>query len=331
MPENQFKLEENPVDTLYIVVPCYNEEAVLHETARQLSDKLRQLMAEKRISDNSKIAFVNDGSADKTWEIISKLHESDAIFLGINLTKNCGHQNALLAGLMVAKSRCDMAISMDADLQHNIAAINEMLEAYYNGCDIVYAVRASMKAETAFKRLTSRGFYRLMSWLGAKTIPNHADYRLMSRKALEGLAQFKEVNLFLRGIVPMIGYQSAIVEYEQCARFAGESKYTLKKMVSFALEGITSLSIQPVRYITLLGLLTFVISMGMLAYTVISWWIGRVIAGWSSVMCSVWAIGGLILLALGIIGEYIGKVYLEAKARPRYFIREILEDNNGEG
>lgn len=318
------------MDTLYIVIPCYNEEAVLHETARQLSSKLRQLMSKNKIRDNSKIAFVNDGSKDRTWEIISELHQEDPIFVGINLTRNRGHQNALLAGLLVAESRCDMAISMDADLQHNIAAIEEMLEQYYNGCDIVYGVRASMKKDTAFKRLTSRGFYHLMSWLGAETIPNHADYRLMSKRALEGLAKFKEVNLFLRGIVPMIGYKSAIVEYEQCARFAGESKYTLKKMISFAIEGITSLSVRPIRYIALLGLVTFLISMGMLIYTIISWWMGKAIAGWASVMCSVWAIGGLILLALGIIGEYIGKVYLETKSRPRYLIQEILEDCRGE-
>lgn len=318
------------MDTLYIIIPCFNEEAVLHETARQLSSKLRQLMSKNKIRDNSKIAFVNDGSKDRTWEIISELHQEDPIFVGINLTRNRGHQNALLAGLLVAESRCDMAISMDADLQHNIAAIDEMLEQYYNGCDIVYGVRASMKKDTAFKRLSSRGFYHLMSWLGAETIPNHADYRLMSKRALEGLAKFKEVNLFLRGIVPMIGYKSAIVEYEQCARFAGESKYTLKKMISFAIEGITSLSVRPIRYIALLGLVTFLISMGMLIYTIISWWVGKAIAGWASVMCSVWAIGGLILLALGIIGEYIGKVYLETKSRPRYLIQEILEDCRGE-
>ena len=313
-------------DTLYIVVPCYNEEEVLPETSRRLRDKLKGMMAAGTISERSRILFVNDGSRDRTWEIISSLHQSDPIFSGVDLSRNRGHQNALLAGLMTVKDRCDMAISMDADLQDDIGAVDEMVEKYYAGCDIVYGVRSSRKKDSFFKRFTAEGFYRVMSFLGAETVFNHADYRLLSRRALEGLSQFREVNLFLRGIVPMIGYRTATVEYERGERFAGESKYPLKKMLAFAAEGITSLSTKPIRYITLLGALVFLASILMLIYSVVRWATGETVLGWASLICSVWAIGGLILLSLGVIGEYVGKIYLETKGRPRFLIREVLDD-----
>ena len=316
-------------DILYIVVPCYNEEAVLPETSRRLKEKLEGLMAAGKIAPESRVLFVNDGSKDKTWEIISQLHEQCPLFSGADLTRNRGHQNALLAGLMTAKDRCDMAISMDADLQDDIDAVDAMVEQYYAGCDIVYGVRSSRKKDTFFKRFTAEGFYKLMNAMGAETVFNHADYRLMSKRALEGLAQFKEVNLFLRGIVPMIGYRTAAVSYERGERFAGESKYPLKKMLSFAMEGITSLSVKPIRMITGLGFLVFLVSIVMLIYSIIRWAMGETILGWASLVCSVWAIGGLILLSLGVIGEYIGKIYLESKARPRFLIREVLEDEHG--
>ena len=313
-------------DILYIVVPCYNEEEVLPETSRRLRAKLEGLMAAGKISERSRVLFVNDGSRDRTWELITRLHGGCPLFCGADLSRNRGHQNALLAGLMTAKERCDMAISMDADLQDDIDAVDAMVEQYYAGCDVVYGVRSSRKKDTFFKRFTAEGFYRVMNFMGAETVFNHADYRLMSRRALEGLAQFREVNLFLRGIVPMIGYRTDTVEYERHERFAGESKYPLKKMLALALEGITSLSTKPIRLITGLGFLVFLISLGMLVYIVARWAAGHTITGWASVACSLWAIGGLILLSLGIIGEYIGKIYLETKDRPRFLIREVLDD-----
>ena len=316
-------------EILYIVVPCYNEEAVLPETSRRLREKLETLAAMGKISPKSRVLFVNDGSKDRTWEIIRALHEECPLFSGVDLTRNRGHQNALLAGLMTAKDRCDMAISMDADLQDDVDAVDAMVDKFQEGCDIVYGVRSSRAKDTFFKRFTAEGFYRLMSLMGAETVFNHADYRLMSRRALEGLSQFREVNLFLRGIVPMVGYPSAVVEYERGERFAGESKYPLKKMLSFAMEGITSLSTKPIRYITLLGFLIFLVSIVMLATFIVKWALGMTVAGWASVICSVWAIGGLILLSLGVIGEYIGKIYLETKQRPRFLIRTVLEEDDG--
>ena len=311
--------------TLYIVIPCYNEEEVLPETAKRLKAKLEGLMGEGKISRQSRVMFVNDGSRDRTWELIEGLHQSDPLFSGVNLSRNRGHQNALLAGLMTAKDRCDAAVSMDADLQDDIDAVDAMVDKFRAGCDIVYGVRSSRKKDTFFKRFTAEGFYRLMNLMGAETVFNHADYRLMSRRALEGLAEFKEVNLFLRGIVPMIGYTSATVEYERGERFAGESKYPLKKMLSFAFEGITSMSTKPIRCITALGFLIFLVSLVMLIVFIVQWAMGMTVAGWASVICSVWAIGGLILLSLGVIGEYVGKVYLETKERPRFIIREVLD------
>lgn len=317
-------------DILYIVVPCYNEEEVLPETSRRLRAKLEGLMAAGKISERSRVLFVNDGSRDRTWELITRLHGGCPLFCGADLSRNRGHQNALLAGLMTAKERCDMAISMDADLQDDVEAVDQMVDKFLEGVDIVYGVRSSRKKDSFFKRTTAEGFYRVMNALGAETVFNHADYRLMSRRALEGLAQFREVNLFLRGIVPMIGYRTGTVEYERGERFAGESKYPLKKMLSFAMEGITSLSVKPIRYITGLGFLIFAVSILMLIYSIVRWATGATIIGWASVICSVWAIGGLILLSLGVIGEYIGKIYLETKGRPRFLLREVLEDAHGE-
>ena len=310
---------------LYLVIPCYNEEAVLPETARRLKEKLAALTAAGKISERSRICFVNDGSRDATFEIISRLHAEDPVFCGIDLSRNRGHQNALLAGLETVREECDAAISMDADLQDDIDAIDEMIERYREGYDVVYGVRSSRKTDTAFKRGTALAFYRLMRAMGVEMTYNHADYRLMSRRALAGLAEFREVNLFLRGIVPMVGYRSTTVEYERGERFAGESKYPLKKMLAFALEGITSLSVKPIRMITTLGLLTFLVSIGMLIYTLVRYFIGATVIGWPSILISVWALGGLQLLAIGVIGEYIGKIYLETKGRPRYLIREYLK------
>jgi len=316
-------------DILYIVVPCYNEEAVLPETAKRLKEKLAALTAAGKVSERSKVLFVNDGSRDRTWELIARLHEEDGVFSGVNLSRNRGHQNALLAGLMTARELCDMAISMDADLQDDVDAVDAMVDKFHAGCDIVYGVRSSRKKDTFFKRFTAEAFYRLMNFMGAETVFNHADYRLMSRRALDGLAQFREVNLFLRGIVPMVGYNTGTVEYERGERFAGESKYPLKKMVAFAMEGITSLSTRPIRYITLLGFVIFLVSIIMLITFIVQWALGMTVAGWASVICSVWAIGGLILLSLGVIGEYIGKIYLETKGRPRFLIETVLDENRG--
>ena len=317
-------------DTLYIVVPCYNEEEVLPETSRRLKAKLEQLMAAGKISPKSRVLFVNDGSRDRTWALIAQLHENDPIFCGVDLSRNRGHQNALLAGLMTAREKADLAISMDADLQDDVDAVDAMVDKYLEGVDIVYGVRSSRRKDSFFKRTTAEGFYRLMNALGAETVFNHADYRLMSRRALDGLAQFREVNLFLRGIVPMIGYRTDTVEYERGERFAGESKYPLKKMLAFALEGITSLSVKPLRMITALGFLIFLVSLGMIAYNIVRWIGGNTITGWASLACSIWLIGGLILLALGVIGEYMGKLYLESKHRPRFLIRQVLEDDGDE-
>lgn len=309
---------------LYLVIPCYNEEEVLPETAGRLKKKYDVLMADGRISADSRIVFVNDGSRDKTWEIITRLHEENLVFSGICLSRNRGHQNALLAGLETVRELCDAAISLDADLQDDIDAIDGMLARYEEGCDIVYGVRSARKTDTFFKKFTAEGFYKLMAAMGAEVVFNHADYRLMSRRALEGLSSFREVNLFLRGIVPMIGYKSGVVYYERHERFAGESKYPLKKMLSFAFEGITSLSVKPIKMIVSLGGLMLFGALVALLVLVIRALTGADIAGWSWVICSLWAAAGLQMLAIGIVGEYVGKVYLESKHRPRYIIREFL-------
>ena len=311
---------------LYMVIPCYNEQEVLPETSKRLKEKLSTLVKAGQIDPESRIIFVNDGSKDRTWEIIRRLHEEDPVFGGVNLSRNRGHQNALLAGLMTVKDHADMAISMDADLQDDINAIDEMVEKYLNGTDIVYGVRSSRAKDTFFKKATAEGFYKLMNTMGVNTVFNHADYRLMSKRALEGLAEFREVNLFLRGIVPMIGYSTDVVYYKRGERFAGESKYPLGKMLSFAIEGITSLSTKPIRMITFLGFFIFLVSIGILIYSLVRHFMGATIVGWTTLMVSVWAIGGLILLSLGVVGEYIGKIYLETKARPRFLIEEFLND-----
>ena len=317
-------------DILYLVIPCYNEEAVLHETAKQLLAKMNSMFDRGMISRESKIMFVNDGSRDRTWEIIKELHESNPIYSGVKLSRNKGHQNALLAGLMTAKEKADMAISLDADLQDDVDVIDQMVEKYYEGNDVVYGVRSARDTDTFFKKFTAEGFYKIMQAMGVEIVFNHADYRLMSRRALEGLSEFREVNLFLRGIVPLIGYKSDIVTYERHERFAGESKYPLKKMLAFATDGITSFSIKPIRMITTCGFLIFAISILMLLYFLVVHFMGRTVHGWTSTIVSIWAIGGLQLLAIGIVGEYIGKIYLETKARPKYIIETVLDKSVGE-
>lgn len=312
---------------LFLVIPCYNEEEVLPETSKQLKEKMNLMMQSGKISRDSKIVFVDDGSKDKTWELITKLHESDNIFRGVKLSRNKGHQNALLAGLMTVKNECDAAISLDADLQDDINAIEAMVDKYINeGCEVVYGVRSARKTDTFFKKFTAESFYKIMAKMGVEVTYNHADYRLMSKRALDSLEQFKEVNLFLRGIVPMIGFKSDIVYYERNERFAGESKYPLKKMLAFAMEGITSLSVKPIRMITTLGVGIFTVSIIMLIYFLVRHFMGETVEGWTSIVVSVWAIGGLQLLAIGIIGEYIGKIYLETKERPKFIIDKYLND-----
>lgn len=313
------------MDILYLVVPCYNEQEVLGETAKRLITKLGEMVDKELVSRDSRILFVDDGSKDTTWEIIDSLHNENSTILGVKLSRNCGHQNALLAGLMTAKEHADMVISLDADLQDDINAIDKFVDEYYTGNDIVYGVRSSRKTDTFFKRNTALGFYKFMKSLGVDVVENHADYRLMSKRALNGLAQFDEVNLFLRGIVPLIGYKSSIVTYERAERFAGESKYPLKKMLAFAFDGITSFSIKPIRLITWLGFLIFAISLVTLVYTLTVKLQGHTVSGWTSTVGSIWMIGGIQLLSLGVIGEYVGKIYKEVKARPRYFIEKFLK------
>ena len=316
--------------TLYVVVPCYKEEAVLPETSKRLKEKMTALMAQGKISEKSRVMFVNDGSRDRTWEIICELHAQDKLFSGVNLSRNRGHQNALLAGLMTAVQHADMLISMDADLQDDINAMDGMIDAYHKGYDVVYGVRSARKTDTFFKRFTAESYYKLLSAMGVDIVFNHADYRLMSKRAVEGLAQFKEVNVFLRGIVPQVGYPWTTVEYERAERFAGESKYPLKKMLAFAFDGITSFSVKPMRLILFLGAVIFGLSLLMLLWTIIDWVLGKTVSGWASLMCSIWMLGGIQLLALGVIGEYIGKLYSESKSRPRFIIERVLnqEDND---
>lgn len=313
-------------NTLYVVIPCYNEEVVVRETASRLLTKLTELQDKDMISSESKIMFVNDGSTDETWNIIKELHENNPVYTGISLSNNKGHQNALLAGLMTAMEKADMVVSMDADLQDDVCVINEMVQKYHEGCDIVYGVRKNRSKDSFFKRVTANMFYKIMNWFGAKTVSNHADYRLMSKRTLEALAGYKEVNLFLRGLVPTLGFKTDVVYYERAERFAGESKYSFGKMMSFAVNGITGFSVKPIRMITWLGFLVFLGSIAILIYSFIRHFIGETIRGWTTLMVSIWAIGGLILLALGIVGEYVGKIYLETKGRPRYIIEENLED-----
>lgn len=309
---------------IWLVIPCYNEEEVLAETARRTAELMKDMISRGKISKNSKIAFVNDGSKDRTLEIIGKLCEEDNIFVSINLSRNRGHQNALLAGLMTAKKYADAAISLDADLQDDIGVIENFIDEFEKGSDIVYGVRNERKKDTFFKKFTAEAFYKFMKLMGVDIVFNHADYRLMSKRALDGLSEFDEVNTFLRGIVPQIGYPSSIVEYSRDKRFAGESKYPLKKMLAFAAEGITSFSIRPIRMAFLLGFLSFLVSIVMLAYCFVEHILGNTVSGWASLSVSIWAIGGLQMLMLGIVGEYIGKIYLETKHRPKYIIESLI-------
>ena len=313
---------------LYLAIPCYNEEEVLRDSAAKLLRKYETMMTEHKITFDSKIVFIDDGSRDRTWQIIEELHGENPVFQGIKLTRNRGHQNALLCGLMTLKDKADAVISIDADLQDDIEVFDEMVAKFEEGCDVVYGVRSKRETDTFFKRFTAEAFYKILNRMGAKVIFNHADFRLMSSRALEAFSLYKETNIFLRGMVPMIGYRSDIVTYERSERLAGESKYPLKKMLALAWEGITSLSIQPIRIITWAGLIIFLISLVMIIYSLISYIVGAAVSGWASTLCSIWALGGLQLLAIGIIGEYIGKIYLEAKRRPRYIVETYLGDED---
>ena len=311
--------------TIYLVLPCYNEEAVLHETASRLKVKMNQLISENKISKDSRVTFVDDGSKDNTWSIIEELKESDELFAGVKLSRNRGHQNALLAGLMTVKDYCDAAISLDADLQDDINVIDKFIDRFIDGCDVVYGVRSDRKTDTVFKRTTAQGFYKVMKLLGVDIVYNHADYRLMSKRALDALEEFEEVNLFLRGIVPLIGYKSDVVLYERNERFAGESKYPLKKMLSFAFEGITSFSVKPIKLILNIGLIMFTTSLLFLIYFIALWCLGKTVEGWATIVVSIWMLGGVQLLCLGVIGEYIGKIYIETKKRPKFIIDKFIK------
>ena len=307
---------------LYVVVPCYNEEKVLPVTSGLFFEKIHALVKAEKISPESRVLFVNDGSKDETWPIIRKLSEENECCEGICLSRNRGHQNALLAGLLTARCYADVTISIDCDGQDDINAMDEMIDHYHKGMDVVYGVRSKRDTDTWFKRTTAESFYKLMNALGAQTVYNHADYRLMSRRALDGLAQFKEVNLFLRGLVPLVGYPSSIVTYERAERMAGESHYPLKKMLSFAFDGITSLSVKPIRLITALGFFISFVSILAILWVLGTKLFGQTVSGWSSMVSAIFFMGGVQLLCLGVIGEYIGKIYNETKARPRFLISE---------
>ena len=311
---------------LAIVVPCYNEQEVLPDASARLAAKRARLIKDGLISEASRIAFVDDGSRDSTWPMIEKLRsEHPGVFCGIKLSRNRGHQSALLCGLLTLKDSVDAAVSIDADLQDDVDVIDDMVRKYAEGCEIVYGVRSDRTSDSFFKRTTAQGFYRFMKFLGADVVYNHADFRLMGKRALEALSEYREVNLFLRGIVPMLGYKTGAVTYTRTERKAGVSKYPLSKMLRFAFEGITSLSTRPIRLITFLGLSIFSASFVMIVYFFVRYFTGHTVAGWPSLICSVWGIGGLILFSVGIVGEYIGKIYLETKARPRFIVEKILK------
>lgn len=313
--------------TLYIVIPCYNEEEVILETTKRLEKKLKGLIKSKKISGKSRVMYVNDGSKDKTLELIKQIHKDNDLFTGISLSRNRGHQNALLAGLMTAKVYADVVISMDADLQDDINAIDEMLDKYYDGSQIVYGVRNSRKTDTWFKRTTAQGFYKFMKMMGVDVVFNHADYRLASSRVLDELEKYGEVNLFLRGIFPLLGFKTDVVYYERSERFAGESKYPLKKMLHFAWDGITSFSVKPIKMVLNIGIIMFVISLIVLIYSVIVKLLGSAVSGWTFIVCSIWLVAGIQMLSIGLIGEYIGKIYSETKHRPRYVIEEIIHED----
>ena len=319
-------MKKNDTDlVLNVVIPCYNEEEALAYTEKELTKKMNDLIKKGLISKDSKVVLVNDGSKDNTWEVIEKLHKKNPMYVGVKLSRNRGHQNALLAGLMYAKDHADISISMDADLQDDINVMDDMIKQYNEGSEIVYGVRSSRKKDSFFKRFTAEGFYKFMSIMGVDIVFNHADCRLMSKRALEGLSEFQEVNLFLRGIVPQIGYKTSIAYYERNERVAGESKYPLKKMLNFAIDGITSFSVKPLKMITSLGFIITMISILIMVYAIIVKIIGNAVSGWTFIICSIWLIGGIQMLCLGIIGEYIGKIYNETKARPKYIVEEIIQ------
>ena len=307
---------------LWIVVPCYNEEEVLPVTSRLFREELGKLVREGRVSEDSRILFVNDGSRDRTWEIIQELAKKDPCFVGICQSRNRGHQNAVLAGLMEAKEYADITISIDCDGQDDIAAMEKMVDAYHEGSEIVYGVRSSRKSDTFFKRATARGFYRFLNRMGAEVVYDHADYRLVSRRVLNAFADYREVNLFLRGMFPLVGFRSTCVSYERHERMAGESHYPLSKMLVLALEGITSTSIRPLHLIAAVGILVSLLGLAGIIWAVVVHFLGQTIAGWTSLLCVSCFLGGIQLLAVGILGEYIGKTYMEAKGRPRYIISE---------
>lgn len=309
---------------IWLVIPCYNEEEVLPETSKRVLLLMKDLMEKGKISKDSKIAFVNDGSKDKTLELIKELVKDNSTYVGINLSRNRGHQNALLAGLTVANKYADATISMDADLQDDIGVIEKFIDEFENGNDVVYGVRSDRTTDSVFKRTTAEGFYKFMKLMGVDIVYNHADYRLMSRRAIDGLLEFGETNIFLRGIVPQIGYPSTSVTYSREKRFAGESKYPLKKMLSFAFDGITSFSVKPIKMAFALGILSFLVSLFMLIYCIIQYIVGNTVSGWASIGTSIWAIGGLQMLMIGVVGEYVGKIYLETKNRPKFIIESVI-------
>lgn len=311
---------------LYIVIPCYNEEEVLPITCRMFLEKLEELIAADKIQENSRILFVNDGSKDKTWNIICGLAKENEHYIGISQSRNRGHQNAVLAGLMEAKDKCDITISIDCDGQDDINAMNQMVDEYLAGCEVVYGVRSKRDTDTFFKRFTAEAFYKLLNKMGAEVVFNHADYRLVSSRVLQEFAEFKEVNLFLRGMIPLVGFKCTSVYYERNERIAGESHYPLSKMLALAFEGITSLSIKPIRLITGLGLGVSVISVLGIIWAIVSYFTGQVVAGWASMICILCFMSGVNLLCLGVLGEYIGKIYMETKHRPRYIISEKTWD-----
>ena len=311
---------------LYIVIPCYNEEAVLPITAPLFRDKLHSLTQQGKISPDSRVLFVNDGSKDDTWNLICQLAKEDEHYEGICLSRNRGHQNALLAGLMEAKDKCDITISIDCDGQDDINAMDEMVDEYLSGAEIVYGVRSKRETDTFFKRFTAESFYKLMKWMGAGTVYNHADYRLVSSRALKEFSNFKEVNIFLRGMFPLVGFKSTCVYYERHERIAGESHYPLKKMLALAFDGITSLSIKPIRIITGLGVFISLAAFALILYALISYFTGNVVSGWASSLIVTCFLGGIQLISLGVIGEYVGKIYMETKARPRFIISERTEE-----
>ncbi len=311
---------------LYIVIPCYNEQEVLPITAPMFLNKITELAAARKISDSSRILFVNDGSKDDTWNIICGLANTDEHYIGISQSRNRGHQNAVLAGLMEAKDYCDITISIDCDGQDDINAMDRMVDEYINGCEVVYGVRSKRDTDTFFKRFTAEGFYKVMNWMGAEVVFNHADYRLISSRVLQEFANFKEVNLFLRGMIPLVGFKSTSVYYERAERIAGESHYPLKKMFALAFDGITSLSVKPIRLITAFGSVVAALSFIGVVWAIITSFMGNTVAGWASTICIVCFMGGIQLLCLGVIGEYIGKIYMETKARPRYIISERTTD-----